>query len=263
MEPIANLGAELARSITGVCFDVDDTLTTHGVLDVEAYAALAALKRAGLVLFAVTGRPLGWAELIARMWPVDAAIGENGGGYISRRGDKLTFGYWDDEATRKSQALKLEQIRARVAREMPQVRVSNDSWARRCDLAFDVNEYESLPRAEIEELCALLADEGAHVTVSSVHAHAQLGDHDKARGVAHAAEALMGIGGREAKSRFIFVGDSGNDAAAFAWFEVTAGVANVSRFLDRLPVPPRFVSKASHGQGFAEIADTLLTLRQT
>lgn len=245
-----------------MCFDIDDTVTTHGVLDVEAYAALAALKKAGLTLIAVTGRPLGWAELVARMWPVDAAVGENGAGYIARRGDKLSFGYWDDEPTRRAQALKLAQIRERVAREMPQVRVSNDSWARRCDLAFDVNEYESLPRPEVDKLCDILREEGAHVTVSSVHAHGQLGDHDKARGVARAAQELMGIDAATAKSRFMFVGDSGNDAAAFAWFDVTAGVANVSRFLDRLPVPPRFVSTASYGQGFAEIAHTLLSRRQ-
>jgi len=260
--PIAQLDPELARSLVGVCFDIDDTVTTHGVLDADAYASLNALKAAGLKLLAVTGRPLGWAELVARMWPVDGAIGENGAGYVARRGNRLHFGYWDDDATRQIQAERLTAIRAQVAREMPQVRVSNDSWARRCDLAFDVNEYESLPPEEIEQLTSLLRSQGANVTVSSVHAHAQLGSHDKASGVVRAAEELFGLDSAGVKSRFMFVGDSGNDAAAFAWFELTAGVANVSRFLDRLPVPPRFVSSASYGQGFAEIANIVLRLRQ-
>ena len=261
MEPIANLSREIARSIDGVCFDIDDTVTEHGVLDASAYAALFALKDAGLKLFAVTGRPLGWAELVARMWPVDAAIGENGAGYISRRGNTLDFGYWDDEPTRREQSAKLAQIRARVAQEMPQVQISNDMWGRRCDLAFDVNEYASLTRAEIDQLTGLLRDEGAFVTVSSVHAHAQLGDHDKAQGIARAARALFGIDAAHAKSRFMFVGDSGNDAAAFAWFDVSAGVANVARYLDRLPVPPRYVAQAAYGQGFAEIVSILLARR--
>lgn len=261
MTPIANLSPELARTIEAVCFDIDDTVTTHGVLDADAYAALFALKKAGLKLIAVTGRPLGWAELVARMWPVDAAVGENGAGYIARRGAQLTFGYWDDVETRKTQAFKLAQIRARVAQDMPHVQVANDGWARRCDLAFDVNEYASLTRADIERLSALLASEGARVTVSSVHAHAQFGDHDKAQGVARAAEALLGIDAEAAKARFMFVGDSGNDAAAFAWFDVTAGVANVAHYLDRLPTPPRFVAQASYGLGFAEIASTLLARR--
>ncbi len=244
-----------------VCFDIDDTVTTHGVLDPDAYAALFALKHAGIKLIAVTGRPLGWAELVARMWPVDAAVGENGAGFIARRGGQLDFGYWDDEPTRTQQLAMLARIRARVGVEMPQVHVSNDSWARRCDLAFDVNEYASLPRAEVDQLTTLLGEEGAHVTVSSVHAHAQFGDHDKAQGVVRAAQFLWGTTPSHAKSQFMFVGDSGNDAAAFAWFDVTAGVANVARFLDRLPVAPRFVSQASYGQGFAEIASTLLARR--
>lgn len=261
MTPIADLSPELARTIEVVCFDVDDTVTTHGVLDAEAYAALFALKQAGLKLIAVTGRPLGWAELMARMWPVDVAVGENGAGYIARRGAELTFGYWDDVETRNAQTLKLAQIRARVAQDMPHVQVANDGWARRCDLAFDVNEYASLTRTDIERLSALLVSEGARVTVSSVHAHAQLGNHDKAQGVARAAEALLGIDAEAAKMRFMFVGDSGNDAAAFAWFDVTAGVANVVRYLDRLPTPPRFVAQAPYGSGFAEIARTLLARR--
>ncbi len=262
MEPITDLPIELARALSGVCFDIDDTVTTHGVLDPDAYAAMFALRRAGLRLVAVTGRPLGFAELVARMWPVDAAVGENGAGYIARRGLVLEFGYWDDAETRAQQQIELAQIRARIGGAMPHVRVSNDGWARRCDLAFDVHEYDALPPEQVAQLSQLLRDEGARVTVSSVHAHAQLGDHDKARGAARALHALFGIEPGEAKQHFMFVGDSGNDAAAFAWFEATAGVANVTRSLDRLPVSPRFVSEAEYGQGFAEIARVLLARRQ-
>jgi HAD superfamily hydrolase (TIGR01484 family) len=261
--PIASLKAETARALEGVCFDVDDTVTRDGVLDASAYAALFALQAAGLTLIAVTGRPLGWAELIARMWPVHAAVGENGAGFIARRAHRLHFGYWDDEVTRARQTKQLEALRARVASEMPHVRVSNDSWARRCDLAFDVNEYERLPREDIDRLCDILASEGARTSVSSVHAHAQLGSHDKASGVARALSELFDVDETRARERFLFVGDSGNDAAAFAWFRTTAGVSNVSRHLDRLPCPPMYVASQSHGAGFAEIAELLLQRRQS
>jgi hydroxymethylpyrimidine pyrophosphatase-like HAD family hydrolase len=107
----------------------------------------------------------------------------------------------------------------------------------------------------------LIEREGAHSSVSSVHAHAQFGDHDKARGVARALGELWGLSDDEVRTRFLFVGDSGNDAAAFAWFEWTCGVANVARHLDRLPRPPRFVAQAECGAGFAEIASHLLELR--
>lgn len=262
MEPIERLPAESARALEGVCFDVDDTITTHGVLDPDAYRSLFALRDAGLKLIAVTGRPLGFAEVIARMWPVDAAVGENGAGYVARSGRDMRSGYWDDDETRTRQAARLAQIRARVAAELPSVHVSSDGWARRCDLAFDVAEQAALPPETVARLVSIIEAEGAHASVSSIHAHAQLGRHDKASGLVWTLGALWSYPAETVRTRFLFVGDSGNDAAAFAWFALTAGVANVRDHLARLPRPPAFVASARNGQGFAEIARTVLTLRR-
>jgi HAD superfamily hydrolase (TIGR01484 family) len=259
VQSLDRLPREHVRSLLGVCFDVDDTVTTQGTLDPDAYAAMFALRESGLKLMAVTGRPLGFAEIIARTWPVDAAVGENGAGFIARSGQELRFGYWDPVDVRSTQQAQLERIRQRVARELPQVHVSSDSWARRCDLAFDVGEYASHPRATIDALLAIMKDEGAHTSVSSIHAHAQLGDHDKARGTALAARELWGLSA--VRDSFLFVGDSGNDAAAFASFALTVGVANVVKYLDRLPTPPRFVTAATYGAGFAELARVLVRVR--
>src|SRR5580698_2815830 len=64
--------------VQGVCLDIDDTLSTAGKLTAEAYASLWNLKNAGFVIVPVTGRPAGWCDQIARFWPVDAVVGENG-----------------------------------------------------------------------------------------------------------------------------------------------------------------------------------------
>jgi hydroxymethylpyrimidine pyrophosphatase-like HAD family hydrolase len=244
-----------------VCFDVDDTVTTHGVLDPDAYRGMFELKALGLKLIAITGRPLGFAEIIARTWPVDAAVGENGAGYIARLGGTLRTGYWDPVELRAAQQRRLLHIRERVADELPSIAVSSDSWARRCDLAFDVGEHASVPRAQIDSLVRLIEAEGAAASVSSIHAHAQLGTHDKARGVVLAAEALWGLTQERLQRDFVFVGDSGNDAAAFAFFELSVGVANVQQHLSRLPTPPRFITQASYGAGFAELARELVARR--
>ena len=261
MQELSLLSAERARSLSGLCFDVDDTVTTHGTLDPDAYRAMFALKASGFRLIAVTGRPLGFAEIIARTWPVDAAVGENGAGFISRVGTSLRSGYWDPAELRASQQQQLVQLRERVAQEFPEIAVSSDAWARRCDLAFDVGEQASVPRARIDQLLALITAQGAHASVSSIHAHAQLGDHDKARGVQLTARELWGYAPAEVQARFAFVGDSGNDAAAFAFFALTVGVANVRAHLSRLPTPPGFVTQASFGAGFAELAHRLVALR--
>lgn len=259
MQPLTELPPERVRALVGVCFDVDDTVTTHGTLDPDAYAAMFALRASGLKLMAVTGRPLGFAEIIARSWPVDAAVGENGAGFIARLGTELRFGYWDPVELRAQQQAQLDRIRRRVARELPEVHVSSDGWARRCDLAFDIGEQARHTRATIDALVAIMKDEGAHTSVSSIHAHAQLGDHDKARGIALAARELWGLD--ELTSALLFVGDSGNDAAAFAAFDLTVGVANVINHLDRLPTPPGFVTHASFGAGFAELAREVVRIR--
>ena len=94
--------------------------------------------------------------------------------------------------------------------------------------------------------------------VSTVHAHAIPGQWDKARGTVRAAAEVLHVDEERLRTRFLFVGDSGNDAAAFAFFEHTAGVANVGAHLASLPVPPRWVATCDRGRGFAEIVRTVL-----
>ncbi len=259
--PIAALTAAEARAITAVAFDIDDTITRDGRLERDAYDALWALADAGLVLVAATGRPLGLCDVVARQWPVHAAVGENGGGWVWRDAatGALREDYADDAATRTAGLRRLDSLRERVARALPTVRVTDDQRARRVDLAFDVGEHAHLSESEREALRALIEAEGARAIVSSVHAHAFFGDHDKATGIRAALAAATGHAVPD--DAVLFVGDSGNDAAAFAAFRASAGPRNVLRWLDALPTAPRYVAEAEHGAGFAEIARTLLARR--
>ncbi|MGZ8156184.1 MAG: HAD family hydrolase, partial [Burkholderiales bacterium] len=78
MLPLSDFALADRQSIRGVLFDIDDTLTTDGVLHAQAYAAVERLHDAGIVTVPITGRPAGWCDHIARMWPVDGVVGENG-----------------------------------------------------------------------------------------------------------------------------------------------------------------------------------------
>jgi len=49
--------------------DIDDTISTEGKITQQAYDALWRADDAGLVIVPVTGRPAGWCDHIARMWP--------------------------------------------------------------------------------------------------------------------------------------------------------------------------------------------------
>ncbi|MDH4282677.1 MAG: HAD-IIB family hydrolase [Myxococcales bacterium] len=249
------------RGIRGIVFDIDDTVTRRGILEPEAYAGMHRLASAGFELAAVTGRPLGWTDVLARQWPVRVAVGENGAGWAWVDETGTHEGYFCNEAERIEQAALLDRIRHEVATAMPHVRTTNDDRHRRCDLAFDVGESVSLARADIDALVALIEGLGARSSVSTIHAHAIPGPWDKAEGVARALREVLGIDvGRELE-RWVFVGDSGNDAAAFEWFPKSVGVANVREHLDRLPIPPRYVTDSDRGRGFAEIAAHLANHR--
>jgi len=259
--PIATLSAVDARMIAAVAFDVDDTVTRDGRLERVAFDALWSLHDAGLLLIAATGRPLGFCDVIARQWPVHAAVGENGAGFIWR---DLATGhaqqaYAQDDATRASAAQLLARIRERVSRELPELHVTDDQRARRVDLAYDIGEHARVPASQIAALVALIEAEGARAIVSSVHAHAFLGSYDKATGIRAALAAVSARAIDDAA--VLFIGDSGNDAAAFEAFAQSAAPSNVRPFLAALPRAPRFIAEGDRGAGFAEIVRTLLQRR--
>jgi len=68
--PFEQFSAAQARAIHTVITDIDDTITTEGKLTAAAYAALDRLRASGLRVIVTTGRPAGWCDHIARMWPV-------------------------------------------------------------------------------------------------------------------------------------------------------------------------------------------------
>lgn len=247
------------RALRGVVFDIDDTLTTHGSLTREAYASLWALHDAGLRLAAVTGRPLGWADAIAATWPIDVAVGENGAGWAWRDGVGIRVGWFEQDQHRIRSVLASVEAAVRAAH--PDVVLACDQGSRRCDLAFDVGERVKLDDAKIAALARTIEEAGARVLISSVHAHVIAGGWDKPSGARRAIAEALSIDLEAERDLWLFVGDSGNDAAAFAWFTRTVGVANVREHLARIAVPPRFVTERERGAGFAELAELLVRAR--
>jgi hypothetical protein len=95
-----------------------------------------------------------------------------------------------------------------------------------------------------------------------VHLHATFDEDDKASGAVEFLSRAFGVDPGAALRTFAFVGDSGNDAACFAAFDASFGVANVAAHVGRLSVPPRYVADHAMGAGFAEIARLLVHERQ-
>jgi hypothetical protein len=258
MQSLDALPAAVCRALMGVAFDIDDTVTRSGRLELAAFRAMHELVDAGLHLVAVTGRPLGWVDVIARHWPVAVAVGENGAGWVWRDGPAVREGYFDDPARRRDYDDLFARIQERVRRELPHVRLAGDQRARRCDLAFDVGETVRLPPHDVTALVRAIEAEGARSSVSSVHAHAIPGEWNKAVGITGAVRDALALTIADARDGWLFIGDSGNDAEAFHFFPVSVGVHNVREALHRLPTPPRYVTQADRGRGFAEMASHVL-----
>jgi HAD superfamily hydrolase (TIGR01484 family) len=251
-----------ARGIHGVLTDLDDTLSTDGRLDPEAFAAMNRLREAGLRVVPVTGRSAGWCDHFVRMWPVDAVIGETGAFYMLREGGGVRTVFTPDPAALEAARTRRGPIAEEVLREVPEAALAGDQPYRLVDLAIDIAEaVPPVAPERVARIVALLRARGMHAQPSSIHVNAWFGEFDKG----HTARKLLaehfGETDDDARDRWVCVGDAPNDAPLFAAFRNSVGVANLLERADRMPVLPRWITLAPSGAGFAELAAHLLAAR--
>jgi len=261
MRPLCAMPEAARRAVRGVLADIDDTLTTHGRLTATAYSALERLRAAGKLVIPITGRPAGWCDHIARMWPVDAVVGENGAFYMryDAAARRLTRRFVAADATRAANRARLAAIGERILAAVPGCALASDQLYREADLAIDVREdVPPLPRAAVDRIVALMEAEGMTAKVSSIHVNGWFGAYDKLSMTRTLLAEAFGLDLDRERERFVFAGDSPNDAPMFAFFPHAVGVANVREFADRIAMLPAYVTRADAGAGFAELATFLL-----
>jgi HAD superfamily hydrolase (TIGR01484 family) len=259
MKPLAELDA---GGVTAVLADIDDTLTTDGKLTAAAYLALERLQQAGLRVVPVTGRPAGWCDHIARMWPVDAVVGENGAFYFYYANGRLERRFEDDDASRAGKRARLQVIAARLLAAVPGCALASDQAYRACDLAIDYCEdVAPLPLAAAARIAELMREAGLSAKVSSIHVNGWFGDYDKLATTRRLFAERFGLDMEQANRQIVFAGDSPNDAPMFGFFQKSVGVANVRKFEKMLAHKPRYITRAAAGAGFAELAEHLLVAK--
>lgn len=264
MKPLTDFPRAALAAVSGVLLDIDDTLTTEGKLTAEAYSALERLKQAGLIVMPVTGRPAGWCDHIARMWPVDGVVGENGAFFFAHdhAARKLKQYFVTDSQERARRRAQLREIGERILREVPGSAWASDQGYREADIAIDFCEdVPALPRREIERIAALMSGAGLTAKISSIHVNGWFGGYDKLSTTRLALKELFSIDLESKKNYFVFVGDSPNDAPMFAFFPHSVGVANLHDLIDLVATPPTYVTARRCGSGFVEVVDALLAAR--
>lgn len=257
--------ADTLSQVVGVMTDIDDTLTADGRIESEALQALERLAQAGLPVVAITGRPQGWSEPFARQWPVAAIVAENGAVSLrkptAQHMPSLQIDYVQDSATRARNAQRLREVAQRILAEVPGACLAQDSAGRVTDIAVDHSEFAHLAPSHIEQVVAVMREEGMSATVSSIHINGWFGDHTKLTGARWIVQSLWGQSLETQTDRWVYVGDSTNDQLMFGHFPLSVGVANLMDFADRLTTWPRYITSRARGVGFAQVAQRLLETR--
>ena len=264
MRPLSAMPVAACAAMRGVLADIDDTLSTDGRITAEAYAAMENLHDAGLLLIPITGRPAGWCDHIARMWPVDAVVGENGALYMihDKSAGRLRKRYAATEPQRADNRRRLAEVAEKILREVPGTALASDQPYRESDLAIDFCEdVPRLPDDAIDRIIALMRAAGMTAKMSSIHVNGWFGAYDKLAMTRTLLRDEFDIDVDTERDRLVFVGDSPNDAPMFEHFPYSVGVANVRAFGGRIATPPAFVTERKSGAGFAELAAHLLAAR--
>lgn len=262
LQNIRELPPLVCQNLKGILTDIDDTLTTNGKLLPCAYDALAKAKEKGLWVIVVTGRPAGWVDHIARMWPVDGVIGENGAFYFHMKEGKIRKRFLQSEKKRKENQKKLQRIAKEILKKVPGSALASDQAYRACDLAIDYCEdVKPLSHKKVETIGEIFKKRGATFKISSIHVNGWYGRYDKLKMTLSFLKEVKRMNSAGVKDQVIFFGDSPNDEPLFAFFTHSVGVANIKRFLPDLNHPPRWLTSSPSSQGFSEGIQIILEKR--
>ena len=261
MKSLDQIPDTLRRSLRGIFSDIDDTITTNGMLSAEAYTAIENISKRGIEFIPITGRPAGWCDMIARFWPVKGVIGENGAFFFSydHKKKKMIRRYIQNEKERLEGRKKLEKIKQKILKEVAGCAVSSDQFSRVSDLAIDFCEdVPQLPIESVKKIEEIFVQSGATAKISSIHVNAWFGNYSKLEMTRVFAKEIFDIDLDLKKDEFVFCGDSPNDEPLFRYFPNSCGVANVIDFQSEMTYLPTYVSLLKGGKGFIEICKKLL-----
>jgi len=264
MQTLKSLTKAESSKIRFILTDIDDTVTTEGRLTGEAYMALESLSEAGLTVIPITGRPAGWCDHIARMWPVFGIVGENGAFYLryDRKAHRMHSHFWASKEHRTENRQKLNTLSAAILKAVPGSALASDQNYREADLAIDFCEdVAPLTEQEVQTIVRLFQEAGAEAKVSSIHVNGWFGQYDKLSMTRTMFAREFDMKLENHLDEILFIGDSPNDEPMFKFFDISVGVANIQTQLHRLTDQPKFVTQGHGGSGFVEMAKWLLEAR--
>ena len=261
MKNLSTMSSSQLKDIKFILTDIDDTLTSDGILKSNAYEAMERLSNNGYKVIPVTGRCAGWCDHIARMWPVDGVVGENGAFFFSydHVEKKMNNFYSQTEDERRENFIILNQIKNTILESVPGTAEASDQQYRITDLAIDFAEdVPKLPQDKIDEIVQIAEQKGAVAKISSIHVNCWIGSHNKLSTSLKILKESFGLNDTEIQNNAVFIGDSPNDSTMFGFFKNSVGVANVVELMNNIENPPKYITQNYSGNGFVELADLII-----
>jgi hypothetical protein len=162
MSFLSEAPADLFGSVGFVLAGMHETLALSGRVDAATYHALEHLQAAGVVVVPVTAASAAWCDQMARTWPIDGVIGENGGLFVQREenGPGVMRSYFLAPSERTQARRRLAHIEQSVREGAPWALHAEDHPLRLTSVAY--RQPQAPERAA--ELEAILRRAGAQVS---------------------------------------------------------------------------------------------------
>ena len=255
MRELASSTARDFRDVRVLLTDMDETLTHHGRISAAVFSALERLRESDVRVIVVTAAPAGWCDQMARMWPVDGVIGENGGFFFQRNGAQLTREYWHGGEERGRCSRELETIGKHVLAALPGAKLADDQPYRLTSLAFTRTGSTKTDDA----IMAALLHAGLSATRNNLWLLGWLGAYNKLIMAKRVLTDHFGLDIATVNESVCYSGDSENDVPMFRFFRNSVGMRTVQD--EPLSAYPPWITHGPGGAGFVEVAEAILASR--
>ena len=256
MKPLSELNEKRLRKIKVLMFDLDGTFISNDSLKASTYRYLEKLNDNEIKTVVVTGRPAGWCDLIARWWPVNSVIGENGALSYSILNGKMDRQFFDDIVSLEKSKELLDSLLDEIKANFGEIHLAADQPFRQWDLALDISEDYMMSMEKAKEIYDFCLSKGANAAISNIHLNIWYGSYSK-RDMALKILEKWNLNVDDC----IYIGDSPNDEPMFKQFTHSVGVQSVKKYADIIKFYPSYVTDRDGNQGFEELVNLILSTK--
>ncbi len=250
MKSLSAMPLENIERVKALLFDLDGTFVSRNIIESKAYRYLAQLHDSGIKTIAVTGRPAGWCDLMARWWPINAVVGENGAFFYSKISGKVVRQTFHDIDLLPDYQKNLQSLFEKLLEKYPYLKLASDQSFRHWDIAVDIAEEANVSREVAVDIVRICEAEGAKAAISNIHVNIWFGDYNKEN---MSINVLKSYGLTEKDG--VYIGDSPNDSPMFGCFPLSVGVSSVLDYKDIMENLPTYITESDGSDGFIELID--------